>query len=110
MTDKTTDVDGKPWAKLSELKPGDILIPDGGFTCMKEGARLTVGKNNAGELFLPCRHKGHTLVGQADDGEHLIGLYRDPLAEAAQICIAAGEAGVAVPVGLLRVALNTTSN
>lgn len=28
-----------------------------------------------GELFIKCRDKEHALVGQADDGEHLVGLY-----------------------------------
>ena len=72
--DLTTDTIGKPWAKLSELKPGDILIPDGGFTCMKEGARMKVVKDKDGSLFLPCNCGGHSLDGQADDGEHLVGL------------------------------------
>ena len=76
-TDMTTDISGTPWAKLSELKPGDILIPDGGFTCMKEGARMKVIQDHDGSLFLPCNCGGHALVGQADDGEHLVGLYRE---------------------------------
>lgn len=74
--DKTADTSGKPYAKLSELKPGDVLVADGGFTCMKEGARMKVVKDHDGSLFLPCDCGGHHLVGQADDGEHLIGLYR----------------------------------
>lgn len=75
--DLTTDISGKPWAKLSELKPGSILIPDDGFTCMKAGQPVAVARDSNGELFVPCRGGGHTLCGQADDGEHLVGLYLD---------------------------------
>lgn len=75
--DLTTDINGTPWAKLSELKPGHILIPDGGFTCMKEGVPVAVARDQAGALYVPCRSGGHTLDGQADDGETLVGLYRD---------------------------------
>lgn len=75
--DKTTDVDGKPWAKLSEVKPGNILVADGGFPCVKDGARLIVGRDEDGDLFVPCAEGPHLLDGQADDGETLIGLYPD---------------------------------
>lgn len=75
--DKTTDTAGRPYAKLSEIQPGDILEADGGFTCMKEGKREKVIKDHDGSLFIACDCGGHHLHGQADDGEHLIGLYRD---------------------------------
>lgn len=76
MTDKTTDIAGKPYAKLSELKVGDVLAADGGFTCLKDGARRTVKRNVISrELYIDCADHGHTLCGQADDGEHLVGLY-----------------------------------
>lgn len=75
--DKTTDTDGRPYAKLSELKVADVLIADGGFTCLKEGARRTVKRRVVTrELYIDCADHGHVLAGQADDGEHLVGLYR----------------------------------
>lgn len=82
----THDKQGRPWAKLSEVKPGDILIADGGFTCIPEGARLTVREDSDG-LYVPCAgddaDSGHPIIGgqhylegQADDGEHLVGFYK----------------------------------
>lgn len=73
--DKTTYIAGRPYAKMSEIKPGDMLEADGGFICLKEGERVKVVKDADGSLFVPCKCGGHNLDGQADDGEHLIGLY-----------------------------------
>jgi len=74
--DKTTDINGRPYAKLSAMRPGIILEADSGFTCLKSGARVKVIKDHDGSLFIPCADGGHHLDGQADDGEHLIGLYQ----------------------------------
>jgi hypothetical protein len=62
------------YAKESEVKAGTVLIADGGFTCIKEGAHL-VAQENWGGLFVPCTHDGgkHYLDGQIDDGEVYIG-------------------------------------
>ena len=71
----TTDINGRPYAKLSKLKAGDALIANGGFTCMRDGSERVV--EDEGEyLFVRCAKGKHALDGQADDGEHLIGLYR----------------------------------
>lgn len=75
MTQATADTTGRAYAKLSQVQPGDVLESDGGFTCMKEGARQKVVKDHDGSLFLPCDCGGHALAGQTDDGETLIGLY-----------------------------------
>lgn len=57
--------------KLSDVKPGDVLIADGGFTCIASGAQLVVGE----DLSVPCDEGKHSLDGQVcwDDGETLIG-------------------------------------
>ena len=62
--------------KLSEVKPGDVLIADGGFTCIKQGARLVV----ADDLSVSCSHGKHFLDGQIDfdDGDTLVGLTLAP--------------------------------
>lgn len=74
----TTDKSGRPYAKLSELKVGDVLVADDGFGCLKAGAKRDVRKQTeTGELFIVCVDGCHILDGQADDGEHLIGLYRE---------------------------------
>lgn len=73
--DNSTDKSGRPWAKLSELKVGDKLEADGGFTCMNKGQVFDVQREGA-RLFIACREEYHDLQGQADDGEHLVGLYK----------------------------------
>jgi hypothetical protein len=46
--------------KLSEIKAGDVLIADGGFTCLHEGERCEVKADEKGELYVAC--------GGSDDG------------------------------------------
>lgn len=66
------------WAKLSEVKPGDRLIADGGFTCLVNKKSCTVHRDVISrELFVRCDDGEHYLAGQADDGEHLIGFTVD---------------------------------
>lgn len=90
----------KAWARYSELKPGDWLIADGGFTCLYEGEKMLVyqDENGAG-LYVACRppmdfdedapqppskeqvanrnFERHYLDGQLlDDGDTLIGLVK----------------------------------
>ncbi len=62
--------------KLSDVKPGDVLIADGGFTCIKEGTELIVSE----KLTVPCSHGEHSLDGQVDfeDSNQLIGLVLKP--------------------------------
>jgi hypothetical protein len=60
--------------KLIDLKEGDKLVADGGFTCLNEGQIVEVKKDAAGELYVPCRSGRHALDGQTDDGETLVGL------------------------------------
>lgn len=61
------------WAREDDVKAGDTLIADGGFTCIKEGARLVVKADDRGKLFVPCRGGGHHLDGQLDEGDVYIG-------------------------------------
>lgn len=84
MATNDCDINGKPWAKLSQLKLGDKLRADGGFTCIDEGAVLEIRADDDGELYVDCRGSEdatdcgpglHYLDGQADDGEHLVGFY-----------------------------------
>ena len=83
------DTTGRPYARLSELRPGDKIETDAGFTCLAKGEVAEVHADASGILFVFCsghgdfanrsRHKKrteqHMLDGQADDGEHLIGMY-----------------------------------
>lgn len=61
--------------KLSELKPGDVLIADGGFTCLLNGEACPVKAASSGNLYIPCADGQHFLDGQLDhDGDSLLGL------------------------------------
>ena len=72
----THSTDGRLWAKLSTTKPGDFLIADGGFDCIKEGAKLLVHERD-GMLYVECTHGRHYLDGQLDyDMDSLVGLRR----------------------------------
>ena len=60
--------------KLSDLKAGDIVTIDSGFTCMKAGNHL-VHSDVHGQLFLKCDDGRHYLDGQEDfDTGELIGI------------------------------------
>lgn len=71
----THDKQGFPWAKLSELKPGDKVRVDAGFDCMGPNTVKVVHSNIRQGLWIGCQHGEHFLEPQADDGEHCVGLY-----------------------------------
>lgn len=55
------------WSKLEDLKPGDKLKADGGFTCLKEGDIREVKLHECGSLYVDCADGGkHFLEGQLD--------------------------------------------
>lgn len=78
--------------KLDDLKPGDKLVADGGFTCLYEGEVVTVQKDGSGELFVMCagekpgqdygkpqttkRTGQHGLDGQCGENGECVGLFR----------------------------------
>lgn len=66
--------DGREWARLSRTKIGDTLVADAGFECLPPGEHQVVA-NDTGRLAVRCSHGLHFLDGQADDGDHLIGLW-----------------------------------
>lgn len=49
-----------------DVKPGDILVVDGGFTCMKAGEHKKVYRRHDGDLFVLCEEGSHCLDGQVD--------------------------------------------
>lgn len=61
--------------KLSEIKSGDWLKADGGFTCLKDGQVVSVHVDEAG-LFVPCRDGRHYLDGQEGTDGDCVGLAR----------------------------------
>lgn len=52
--------------KLSDLKAGDIVLTDDGFTCLAEGEHR-VEADEDGDLYIPCSDGKHFLSGQEDD-------------------------------------------
>ncbi len=58
--------------KLSEVKAGDVIVADGGFTCIRDKAVLTV-KKDIGGLFVLCDQGTHMLDGQLDESGNLVG-------------------------------------
>lgn len=71
----THDANGYPWAKLSKLSNGSRVRVDACFTCMTPNSIRVVTQADDG-LWISCSHGRHYLVGQADDGEHLVGIYQ----------------------------------
>jgi len=69
------DTFGKPYAKLADLKAGDVLELDQGFTCMK-GERNVCLYHATNELFVHCNHGLHFLSGQDDGDGYLVGMYK----------------------------------
>lgn len=80
--DNSNDANGRPWAKLNELKAGDRIELDAGFTCHEAGIAEVLEDKHG--LYFKCdgnddpeygEQDRHYLHGQADDGVHLIGIY-----------------------------------
>lgn len=77
----THDIYGRPYARLSELKAGDVVIIDAGFDCMARWSERVVQLNDAAtvddRLWIPCRSGQHALAGQMDgEADTLVGIYR----------------------------------
>lgn len=62
------------WALLSEVRAGDVLIADAGFTCCAPGP-VTIRLDDTG-LWFSCHDGCHYLDGQEDERGMLIGLRR----------------------------------
>ena len=62
--------------KLKDLKAGDIVEIDDGFTCMEPGEHI-VYSNRLNHLYLQCSEGEHFLAGQEDfykEGGELFGV------------------------------------
>ena len=70
-----------PYAKLSALAEGSVVIVDGDFTCMKPWSKHVVKneadrKDTSDYLYIRCNKGTHRLIGQlADDDDTLIGVF-----------------------------------
>jgi hypothetical protein len=68
---------GLEWAKVADVKVGDILVTDGGFICIRKGRRCRVHEDDGG-LYIRCSAGHHYLDGQIDfeQGVDYVGLTR----------------------------------
>jgi len=62
------------FAKANEVKAGDHLKCDEGFTCLKPHTKVVVQEDEEG-LFVSCADGKHYLDGQEDENGNLVGLY-----------------------------------
>lgn len=53
--------DPRPWAMLSELKPGDLLIAAQDLNCIDEGDILEVKLSKTNGLYVVCACGKHGL-------------------------------------------------
>jgi len=61
-------------ANINSIKPGDEVILDNGFTCMRAGKALV--KSDGDRLFISCDDGRHYLDGQIDgDDGQMVGIY-----------------------------------
>ena len=60
--------------KISDVKVGETIIADDGFTCMDAGAKVVKATKHG--LCIDCRDGEHYLDGQQGDDGELIGLRR----------------------------------
>lgn len=66
--------------KLKDVKAGDRIVVDGGFTCIKGGTVVELYPDEDGHLCFKCRKGDHGLAGQIGGGGQLIGLARAQVA------------------------------
>lgn len=59
--------------KLTDLKDGDFILCDNGFTCLEQG-RHTVKSDEQGDLYIDCAMGYHYLDGQENEDGDLIGI------------------------------------
>ena len=67
-----------PIINFADVKVGDVLVPDGGFTCMREGTQRLVREDPHNGLYINCDDGKHFLDGQRDfnTGQTLVGFKR----------------------------------
>lgn len=71
---ETHNSDGVEYAKLADLKEGDRVNVDSGFTCRRPGWATVRKITRKGTPYIACRRGKHFLDGRCDDGIHCIGI------------------------------------
>lgn len=70
---KTHDINGKEYARLSQLKVGDKVKIDTGFYCLFSEIEYEVFEDGAKNKFIRCTEGEHNLDSQLDyddEGDH----------------------------------------
>lgn len=70
-----TDKQGRPYARLSDLKQGDTVHVDGDFTCVDPWSNRIVRSDDHG-LYIHCAEGHHYLDGQLNRRGYLAGIYK----------------------------------
>jgi hypothetical protein len=77
------DNQSREYAKLTDLRAGNIVELDDNFTCHNKGKwtthLTTIYEDGKGRLFFYCEHGKHFLSGQTDDDDvegYCVGVYR----------------------------------
>lgn len=78
------DTNGRPYALVDETKEGDILICDGGFTCLNKNDEKVVKNDPSHGLYIDCndeRGGKHFIDGQIEESDveerrYYMGLYK----------------------------------
>lgn len=60
------DKNGRPYATFDDLKPGDRVEVDGGFSCIPKGAKYIVENGEEDGLFITAGGHRHYLDGSLD--------------------------------------------
>lgn len=70
------------YACIDDVSVGDVLMADGGFTCVDAG-KVTIEAEPNGDLFFRCNAGKHFIDGQIDDEDGLlVGLSHESKEEA----------------------------
>lgn len=72
----THDTNGREYAKLADLKVGDMIEIDAGFTCAPAGIHEVRAISDG--LYFKCDETYHLLEGQLDPDGYLVGIYQTP--------------------------------
>lgn len=71
---KGLDSTGRFYARIKDIKEGDVVQVDGDFGCIDPWTIHKV-QNKGNGLFIPCRYGNHELCCQTQD-DYYIGLYK----------------------------------
>jgi len=58
---------------MKDIKVGNVIIADGGFTCLADGQTCVVRIDRDGDLYVTCQDGCHYLDGQVDENDIIVG-------------------------------------